>query len=115
VLFITHDLSLGNYISERTMIMRRGVVVEMGRTDKVLGNPQHPYSRTLVAAVPRLDCCWRDIKGRVPEDGPSEPCPVHTGGVVDGSGLVEVEPDHFVGCHALAGCIAAPTPAAVTA
>ena len=40
VLFVTHDLSLGNYISDRTMIMRGGRIVEMGATDKVLGNPR---------------------------------------------------------------------------
>ena len=41
VLFITHDLSLGNYISERTVILRRGSIVEMGATEKVFGNPMH--------------------------------------------------------------------------
>ena len=41
ILFITHDLSLGNYISERTVILRRGSVVEAGATGKVFGNPQH--------------------------------------------------------------------------
>ena len=61
VLFVTHDLSLGNYISERAVVMRRGEMVEMGPTDKVFGNPQHPYSRTLVAAVPRLHQRWRDL------------------------------------------------------
>jgi peptide/nickel transport system ATP-binding protein len=114
VLFITHDLSLGNYISERTMIMRRGEIVEMGRTDKVLGNPQHPYSRSLVGAVPRLDVRWRDLG---PDDAPSgagrEGCPVHGGELaVDVSGLVEVEPEHLVGCYALDTC---PTAAAPTA
>ena len=54
ILFITHDLSLGNYISDRTVILRRGAVVEMGDTEKVYGNPQHPYTRMLLASVPRL-------------------------------------------------------------
>ena len=54
ILFITHDLSLGNYISDRTMIMRRGAVVEMGATERVFGNPLHPYTRTLLASVPQL-------------------------------------------------------------
>ena len=48
VLFITHDLSLGNYISERTIILRRGVMVEMGATQKVFDNPQHAYTRHLL-------------------------------------------------------------------
>jgi ABC-type oligopeptide transport system ATPase subunit len=105
VLFITHDLSLGNYISERTMIMRQGVIVEMGATDKVLGNPQHPYSRTLVGAVPRLDVRWRDL-GPLGPGGtvPIDPCPVHAGGIVGDSGLVEVDGDHLVGCYGVEGC-----------
>jgi ABC-type oligopeptide transport system ATPase subunit len=49
ILFITHDLSLGNYISDRTVILRRGEVVESGETATVFDNPQHPYTQT----------CWR--------------------------------------------------------
>jgi len=45
ILFITHDLSLGNYISEKTVILRRGAVVEMGATDRVFGNPIHRIRR----------------------------------------------------------------------
>ena len=53
VLFITHDLSLGNYISERTVVLRRGAVVEMGLTDKVFGDPLHPYTQaTAVGRTP---------------------------------------------------------------
>ena len=48
ILFITHDLSLGNYISDKTMILRHGAVVEMGATEKVFGNPQHPYTKMLL-------------------------------------------------------------------
>jgi ABC-type oligopeptide transport system ATPase subunit len=60
VLFITHDLSLGNYISDRTLILYRGRVVEMGETQKVFANPQHPYTRMLVASVPHLHEKWQD-------------------------------------------------------
>ena len=59
VLFITHDLSLGNYISDRTVILRYGAVVEMGRTEKVFGHPQHPYTRHLLTAVPQLHRRWQ--------------------------------------------------------
>lgn len=58
ILFITHDLSLGNYISERTIILRRGVVLEMGATEKVFNNPQHPYTKMLLASVPQLHKKW---------------------------------------------------------
>jgi hypothetical protein len=59
VLFITHDLSLGNYISDRTVILRYGAVVEMGDTEKVFGHPQHPYTRHLLTAVPQLHRRWQ--------------------------------------------------------
>ena len=62
ILFITHDLSLGNYISDRTVILRRGVIVEMGATAKVFGNPQHAYTRMLLASVPHLHRKWEDVE-----------------------------------------------------
>jgi peptide/nickel transport system ATP-binding protein len=58
ILFITHDLSLGNYISERTVILRHGSVVEMGATKKVFGSPLHSYTKTLIASVPHLHKKW---------------------------------------------------------
>ena len=59
VLFITHDLSLGNYIAERTIILRRGVIVEIGATAKVFDNPQHGYTKMLLASVPQLHKKWQ--------------------------------------------------------
>jgi peptide/nickel transport system ATP-binding protein len=99
VLFVTHDLSLGNYISGRTMIMRAGRIVEMGETDKVLGTPLHPYSRALVSAVPRLDRKWRDDD---PLPAVATDCPVHSR--AGDHAFAEVEPGHLVGCFASAGC-----------
>jgi|GEM_PF-56436 len=66
ILFITHDLSLGNYISERAIILRRGVVLEMGATEKVFSNPQHPYTKMLLASVPNLHKKWT-----TPEEDPA--------------------------------------------
>jgi len=63
ILFITHDLSLGNYVSDRTVILRRGAIVEMGDTVKVFSNPQHPYTRDLLAAVPELRKKWHPAAG----------------------------------------------------
>ncbi len=54
LLFITHDLSLGHYISDRTVILRHGRVVETGATEKVFANPRHPYTKMLLASVPQL-------------------------------------------------------------
>jgi ABC-type oligopeptide transport system ATPase subunit len=59
ILFVTHDLSLGNYVSDRTIILRRGAIVEMGATDKVFGNPQHDYTKMLLTAVPELHKKWQ--------------------------------------------------------
>jgi ABC-type microcin C transport system duplicated ATPase subunit YejF len=59
VLFITHDLSLGNYVSDRTIILRHGAIVEMGATEKIFGNPQHDYTKMLLTAVPELHKKWQ--------------------------------------------------------
>jgi peptide/nickel transport system ATP-binding protein len=99
ILFITHDLSLAYYISERSVILQRGRVVEMGPTERVFQNPLHPYTRMLMASVPRLDRRWQGAE-RTPGEpaGPSEmaggPADEETAG--DEPELVEAEPDHFV-------------------
>jgi ABC-type oligopeptide transport system ATPase subunit len=59
ILFVTHDLSLGNYVSDRTIILRHGAIVEMGATEKVFGNPQHDYTLMLLSAVPELHKKWQ--------------------------------------------------------
>jgi ABC-type oligopeptide transport system ATPase subunit len=59
ILFVTHDLSLGNYVSDRTIILRHGAIVEMGATDKVFGNPRHDYTKMLLSAVPELHKKWQ--------------------------------------------------------
>lgn len=61
VIFITHDLSLGYYISDKVVILYKGVMVESGDTKKVFANPIHKYTRSLLRAVPRLDMKWKDV------------------------------------------------------
>jgi ABC-type oligopeptide transport system ATPase subunit len=92
IVFITHDLSLGNYISDRTVILRRGSVVEAGATDRVFGNPLHPYTRMLLASVPQLRTKWE-----ASTVGPQARAAEVVGGA-DGQvgALVEVERDHLV-------------------
>ncbi len=53
-LFITHNIGVVEYIADRVVVMRQGRVEEAGTTDAVLGDPQRDYTRTLLAAVPRL-------------------------------------------------------------
>ena len=52
LLLISHDLAVVRYLCERVMVMRRGEVVEAGRTEDVFANPQHAYTRELLASVP---------------------------------------------------------------
>jgi oligopeptide/dipeptide ABC transporter ATP-binding protein len=110
ILFITHDLSLGNYISERTVILRRGLIVETGATAKVFGNPLHPYTRTLVASVPQLHRKWREVERDLGQPVElSRGCVYHAihpeTAADDGERplLAQVEDDHFVACFELPG------------
>jgi ABC-type oligopeptide transport system ATPase subunit len=59
IVFITHDLSLGNYISDETIILRHGRIVESGATPRVFGEPQHEYTQALLSAVPQLHRRWQ--------------------------------------------------------
>jgi peptide/nickel transport system ATP-binding protein len=110
ILFITHDLSLGYYISERALILHKGCVVEMGPSEEVYYNALHPYTKMLMACVPRLDEKWEDVdvelKARESEftrgcvyyerclaADKDESC------AMDRPELVEQEPGHFVACR----------------
>jgi peptide/nickel transport system ATP-binding protein len=53
-LFITHDLSIVPAIADSVAVMQAGRIVEIGKTQSVLFSPEHPYTRTLLAAVPKL-------------------------------------------------------------
>ncbi|MCV7170261.1 ABC transporter ATP-binding protein [Mycobacterium manitobense] len=52
-LFVSHDLSVVKHLAHRVAVMHRGAIVEQGDADSVLGDPQHEYTRALLAAVPR--------------------------------------------------------------
>ncbi len=54
VLFITHDFGVVADIADRVAVMQMGRVVEMGKAEEILNNPQHSYTQSLIAAVPRL-------------------------------------------------------------
>jgi peptide/nickel transport system ATP-binding protein len=112
ILFITHDLSLGYYISERAVILYRGCVVEMGSTDRIFNHSLHPYTKMLMASVPRLDKKWEDVevdlKGKQSELTSGcvyyERCPLAAKDescARDRPALIEVERDHFVACSKL--------------
>jgi oligopeptide transport system ATP-binding protein len=54
-LFIAHDLSMVKYISDRIGVMHQGRLVETGTTGEIFQNPVHPYTRSLLSAIPRPD------------------------------------------------------------
>ena len=55
LLYITHDIATARYVAEDIMVMYAGQIVEWGDMEAVLGNPQHPYTRLLLSAVPDPD------------------------------------------------------------
>jgi peptide/nickel transport system ATP-binding protein len=51
-LFISHDLAVVQYMSDQVMVMQQGRVVELAPADQLYRQPQHPYTRALLAAIP---------------------------------------------------------------
>jgi len=58
VLFITHDIGQAQYVSDRVIVMEKGIIVEKGLTEDVFLNPSHPYTKNLLASVPSLYRQW---------------------------------------------------------
>jgi peptide/nickel transport system ATP-binding protein len=118
VLFVTHDLSLGNYISDQAIILRRGRIVERGPTADVFEHPVHPYTQMLLAAVPalherRAEEHWHDesaARGRgtciYHEHYPNGDATAPSSD--ENPTMVEVSPGHLVTCASVdeaGGCL----------
>jgi len=83
LLFISHDLSIVRYLSDRVMVMYLGHVVELGTTDQVFSPPYHPYTEALLSAVPIADTHVEKkrivLEGDIPSAmNPPPGCPFQT-------------------------------------
>ena len=83
LLFISHDLSIVRYLSDRVMVMYLGHVVELGSTDQVFSPPYHPYTEALLSAVPIADTSVEKehivLEGDIPSAmNPPSGCPFQT-------------------------------------
>ncbi|VXC25774.1 ABC transporter ATP-binding protein [Plantibacter sp. T3] len=68
VLFISHDLGVIGQLCERVAVMYRGRIVETGRAERVLADPQHPYTRALLESIPRPSVPVRSPLAVIPVD-----------------------------------------------
>lgn len=111
-LFISHDLSVVRCISDRICVMYLGSVVELAPADRLFDAPKHPYTASLLSAVPSLDPNWRGREKNLPMGTPPSPihpptgCKYHTRCPFareicknDSPTLREIEPSHWVACH----------------
>ncbi|QGR20414.1 ABC transporter ATP-binding protein [Stygiolobus azoricus] len=110
-LFITHDISIASYISDRIAVMYLGKIVEMGKPEEVISEPLHPYTKALIDAVPVPDPDYGikepNIKGELPSpiELPSgcvfnPRCPLAKPICKEKEPeLKKVKGDHYVACH----------------
>jgi peptide/nickel transport system ATP-binding protein len=112
-LYITHDLAVARYMSNRLAVMYLGKIVEMGEIEELLINPLHPYTKALLAAIPVPKLTQRIkkieiIKGEVTSPVNPKPgcrfasrCPLFTDKCLEPQEFKEVSEKHFVACHLL--------------
>ena len=110
-LFISHDLSVVEYISDRVGVMYLGKLVELAPTKTLFSHPMHPYTESLLSAVPVADPTV--VNERIPLEGeipnPANPpsgCYFHTRCRFctqkcrqEAPAYQELEPEHYVACH----------------
>ena len=115
MLFISHDLSVVRYLSDRVVVMYLGHIVEMGPTEDVFAPPYHPYTEALLSAVPIADTSVKKkrilLEGEIPSAiSPPPGCPFQTrcrwkqrvpGNRCDTElpPMVELRDGHFIKCH----------------
>jgi peptide/nickel transport system ATP-binding protein len=109
--FISHDLGVVRYLSDRIAVLYLGRLMELGPAETVFDPPHHPYTEALLSAVPTIEGEQReriDLVGDIPSaaDPPSgcvfhTRCPRKLGEIceIEEPPLAEVEPEHFLRCH----------------
>lgn len=110
-MFITHDLSVVKHISNKIMVMYLGQCAEIATSDELFANPQHPYTRALLSAIPIPDLSTRDKDFVILRGEVSNPINVKPGCrfakrcdycteacTLADPEPIEVSPDHFVSC-----------------
>jgi peptide/nickel transport system ATP-binding protein len=109
--FISHDLGVVHYLSDRIAVLYLGRVMEVGPAEQVFSGPHHPYTEALLSAVPALEGPPRQrirLEGEIPSaaDPPSgcvfhTRCPRKVGAICETTEppLEEVEPGHAMSCH----------------
>ena len=111
-LFISHNLSVVRYISDRIGVMYLGNMVEVAPTDAIFSDPRHPYTIALLSSIPTTDPDSLSkerilLEGNIPSPiRPPSGCKFHTRCYMACDKckrvpppLTEVEPGHFVACH----------------
>jgi peptide/nickel transport system ATP-binding protein len=110
-LFISHDLGVVRYLSDRIAVLYLGRLMELGPAEVVFAGPHHPYTEALLSAMPSIGGEQRErvrLEGDIPSasDVPSgcvfhTRCPRYLGAICDDvvPPLVEVEPGHAMACH----------------
>ncbi len=94
ILFIAHDLSVVKYFSDRIGVMYFGKLVELAPSDELFAHPMHPYTRSLLSAIPLPDPAYEKMRKRIVYN----PLAEHDYSV-DKPVMREVEPGHFVYCN----------------
>ncbi|MGH9053991.1 MAG: ABC transporter ATP-binding protein [Acidimicrobiia bacterium] len=116
MLFIAHDLSVVEHLCDRVAVMYLGKIVEVGTKDELFGNPQHPYTRALLSAIPMADPTRARrrtiLQGEIPSPlNPPDACRFHTRCPIFAEGICDVlEPrlrpaqdGHLASCHLRTG------------
>lgn len=110
-MFISHDLNVVRFMSDRVMVMYLGKVAEVGPAETILRDPQHPYTKALLASMPTVDPRHRTLEAPITGDPPNPinpppGCRFHTRCAFAAdvcrkveAGLVDLTSAHRVACH----------------